>query len=157
MTSQKQIEANQKNAKRSTGPKSNEGKAIVARNAIRHGILSEYVPVDETEFDLYSEYCEVMLHELEPRGNLQSLLADRVISTGWRLRRVVHVESLMLQKAHDSSYTTSYMDAFVGSSANHMAILSRYERSLENALFRALKEFRALKDEHKSDIFSFSI
>ena len=113
--------------------------------------------MDDTEFDLYSKYFEAMLRELEPRGSLQSLLADRVISKGLRLRRVIHVEALMLHKAHDTSYVSSYIDAFVGSSANQMPILSRYERSLENALFRALKELRALKDEHESKIFNFSI
>ena len=39
-TSTKQITANQRNAQKSTGPKSDDGKAIAAQNATRHGILS---------------------------------------------------------------------------------------------------------------------
>lgn len=157
MTSQKQIEANQKNAKRSTGPKSDDGKAVVARNATKHGILSQYIAVDDAEFNAYSEYYEVMWLELGPQGNLQGFLADRVISSAWRLRRIVHIETLMLREAQGSYYATSYRDAFVGPSANNMAILSRYERSLENALFRALKEFKALKGEGELEVFSCSV
>ena len=110
MTSKKQIEANRKNAKRSTRPKSDNGKAVVARNAIKHGILSQCIPVDDAEVNLYFEYCEAMWCELGPQGNLQALLADRVISTAWRLRRIVHIETLMLKEAKRSYGMTSYMD-----------------------------------------------
>jgi len=40
MTTKKQAAANKENAKNSTGPKTPEGKAVVAMNAISHGILS---------------------------------------------------------------------------------------------------------------------
>ena len=43
MTSQRQIEANRKNAARSSGPKSAEGKAKVARNALKHGLAGHGV------------------------------------------------------------------------------------------------------------------
>ena len=43
MTTQKQIEANKKNALVSTGPKSSEGKAKVANNAIKHGIFAREI------------------------------------------------------------------------------------------------------------------
>ena len=38
MTSNRQIEANRGNAKRSTGPKSEEGKTRSSRNSLRHGL-----------------------------------------------------------------------------------------------------------------------
>jgi hypothetical protein len=43
MTSTKQIEANRRNALASTGPRTQEGKAIVARNAVKHGLTAQSV------------------------------------------------------------------------------------------------------------------
>ena len=47
MATEKQIAANQRNAERSTGPKSAEGKAKVARNALKHGLAGHGVIVPE--------------------------------------------------------------------------------------------------------------
>ena len=42
MTSQAKIQANRRNAEKSTGPKTEEGKAVVSRNAVTHGLTSRY-------------------------------------------------------------------------------------------------------------------
>ena len=53
MTSKLQIEANRRNAKKSTGPRSGAGKAAVALNGIKHGLLSRHVLIKgESEADL---------------------------------------------------------------------------------------------------------
>jgi hypothetical protein len=39
-TSTKQVEANRRNARRSTGPRTRTGRAVSCRNALRHGLLS---------------------------------------------------------------------------------------------------------------------
>lgn len=154
MTSQKQVEANRRNAQRSTGPKTVEGKAVVARNAAQHGILSSQVPVDDEERELYLSFRESMVRELAPRGNLEGFLVDRVVSTAWRLRRLVHVETLILREAQDSIYgSRTYKDAFESHSSGDMAVLSRYEKSLENTLFRAMREFKELHGAQELESF----
>ncbi|MDB2613789.1 hypothetical protein N9Y92_01360 [Chlamydiales bacterium] len=158
MTNQKQIEANRKNAQWSTGPITNEGKAVVSRNATRHGILSAHVRVDDNEHELYLNFHESMQKELDPRGDMEFFLVDRIISTAWRLRRIVHIESLMLKKAQESLYgSKSYKDAFEGNASGHMMVISRYERSLENALFRAIKEFKTLHEEQLLEVVNIPL
>ena len=113
MTSLKQIIANQKNAEKSTGPVSTEGKEIVACNAIRHGILAARTYVEDGEQELYDEFCARLMRCLNPNGSYESFLVDRIVSTAWRLRRVIHIEALLLQKSNDFLYDDPSCAAFV--------------------------------------------
>ena len=54
MATQSQIEANRRNAQKSTGPRSEEGKQTSARNATKFGLFSRHVLLpgdDEAEFE----------------------------------------------------------------------------------------------------------
>ena len=96
MPTQRQIEANRQNAQNSTGPKSPKGKAVVALNAMKHGLLSEVTLIEgETEKDLVG-FGQRLRTQLAPVGELEILLVDRVISNAWRLRRVVRMEGAFL-------------------------------------------------------------
>jgi hypothetical protein len=53
MTSLRQIEANRRNALRSTGPKTNEGQRRASQNAVRHGVTAETVIVPLEDADDY--------------------------------------------------------------------------------------------------------
>ncbi|MCB1119419.1 MAG: hypothetical protein KDK65_05610 [Chlamydiia bacterium] len=157
MTSLKQIEANRKNAKRSTGPISSGGKAIVASNAIKHGILSTRTYVEDEERELYEDFCERLFENLRPHGSFESFLVDRIISTAWRLRRIVHVEALLFKKAKDFLFNNSYCEAFEGSSSTTMSTLSHYERSLESSLYRAIRELKEFRTHEEMEIFGATI
>jgi hypothetical protein len=43
MASDKQMRANRQNARKSTGPKTPEGKAVARLNALKHGLLSQQI------------------------------------------------------------------------------------------------------------------
>ena len=51
MSTTAQIKANRQNARKSTGPKTDEGKAAVSQNALKHGIFAESVIEGENETD----------------------------------------------------------------------------------------------------------
>lgn len=146
MTTEKQITANRKNSLSSTGPVSIVGKEVVAKNAVKHGILSVKVPVDDIEkgeFELFSSSLE---QTLQPINSFESFLVDRIITNAWRLRRVIHVESMLLANQIKEAWgNDTYQDIFSGPSGQSMAILSRYERTLENGFFRALKELKEVQ------------
>ena len=92
MTTQKQIEANRRNAARSTGPRTDEGKRISALNALQHGMTSE-TPVLPTEDPVgRKEFRSRLLLSLAPEGAVEELLAEEVIDCSWRLRRARNVE-----------------------------------------------------------------
>lgn len=96
MTSEKQIVANRRNAQGSTGPRTDRGKAIVARNALRHGLTAQRILLpDETQDELARLVDQLRLH-YQPVGAAEVLLVERIIAATWRLRRVYRIEAGVL-------------------------------------------------------------
>jgi hypothetical protein len=93
MTTVRQIEANRKNAKSSTGPQSDAGKTASRMNALRHGLTAETLLLlpgeDESEF---TAFRDAQLEDLAPVGALEEQLAAEIVDLGWRLRRASRLE-----------------------------------------------------------------
>lgn len=101
MTSKKQIAANQENAKKSKGPITTEGKEASRMNAIKHGLLSSYLFIatgKENEQEEFADFAGAFIEEMQPVGLLETLLADRIFGTFWRLRRLHIAETGFIQK-----------------------------------------------------------
>jgi hypothetical protein len=96
MATEKQIKANRKNAQKSTGPKTAEGKAAVSQNAVKHGLFTDSVVTGETEAE-YAAFHGELLAELAPRGVVEILLAERVVSLWWRLRRAERMQNQAIE------------------------------------------------------------
>src|SRR4029450_13942166 len=95
MTTAKQRVANRLNATKSTGPKTPEGKAVVALNALQHGLLSR-AAVIQGESDTHPvDFGKRLRRQLAPVGELELLLVDRIVSTAWRLRRSIALETML--------------------------------------------------------------
>lgn len=140
MPTQRQIEANRQNAQNSTGPKSPKGKAVVALNAMKHGLLSEVTLIEgETEKDLVG-FGQRLRTQLAPVGELEILLVDRVISNAWRLRRVVRMEGAFIEEGGRDFHAFSHFGH-----EKKMTAFSRYETTLERGLYKALHELQRLQ------------
>jgi hypothetical protein len=102
------VKANRRNSALSTGPRSEAGKAAVATNAVRHGLLSwrPVLPGMEREED-WQEHLRRTLDSLAPSGHLEEVLAERIALQLWRLDRVARYEretlSIGLEKIGDGS------------------------------------------------------
>jgi hypothetical protein len=93
MATEAQVVANRSNARKSTGPRTAEGKAAVAQNAVKHGLSGRLDVIkgeDQAEFD---RQREAMLGELAPAGAVESMLAERVVRLSWRLERVERIQN----------------------------------------------------------------
>jgi hypothetical protein len=146
MTSQRQIEANRRNAASSTGPRTARGKAVVALNAVRHGLLSRQAVLrGESEAELV-DLGKRLRGQLAPTGELELLLVDRLVSTAWRLRRAIALETRLFDTEHGDSSVYQSALAYKGD-RDRLQLLSRYELTLERGLFRALHELQRLQAE----------
>ena len=93
MTTQHQILTNRHNTQKSTGPRTSEGKAAVSQNAVTHGLFaaSDVISSEsQADFDLYREQ---LLAELSPVSPMESMLAERIVSLSWRLKRTERIQN----------------------------------------------------------------
>ena len=140
MTSEKQINANKRNAKSSTGPRDTSKTRF---NAVKHGLLSRELiafGVDEWEF---TRFRKAIWLDIGPLGALEELLTDRIVSCSWRWKRAIRYESgAILEVAN--SYPTSLMDGSVFPN-QELERIQRYEAHLSREFFRVLHELQRLQ------------
>ena len=96
MATDRQIIANRRNARHSTGPRTESGKRRSRRNAIRHGLTAETViDILEDPAD-YRAFERAIKSDYSPQTAIEAQLVTRLASLLWRLRRAVTVESGLL-------------------------------------------------------------
>ena len=172
MTTKAQITANRTNAQKSTGPKTPQGKAAASQNSIKHGLLARQNVImseSQEEFDLHRD---LLLEELAPATPMESILADRIVSLSWRLKRTetIHTQTFdALDERNDNNPLAHLTKAFlpkppkrdpalpeldltlgrlVIKDFSNSRVLNRllmYERRIESSLYKAMHELQKLK------------
>ena len=173
MTTAAQVEANRANAQKSTGPRTPEGKATVAQNAVKHGLLARTAVLHGEDWEEHACFSEDLLNELYPDGVMEQELADRIVSLSWRLRRAMLNQNAIFEALYDK-YVAAHGDEPVpepdpaeGRPFDGAPLLGRmlvadfsgervlermlmYERRIESSLYRTTAEFRKLRAERKA-------
>ena len=172
MSTEAQTCANRRNALKSTGPRTSEGKAAVSQNAVQHGLLARQDVItseSQADFDLYRDQ---ILAELTPVSPMESMLAERIITLSWRLKRVCKIQNQAID-ALNADNTSSPLSKLTQSllpkglqpdpseSAPELALgrmtikdfadarvldrLLMYERRIEHSLYKTLLELQRLR------------
>jgi hypothetical protein len=140
--------ASRRNGARSHGPKSPEGKARSAQNALKHGMRAQKCVVLPGERAAAFEAFEAeLLAELAPEGPLQAVLAQRVVAASWRLARAERLEAELF--AHNMLDGRGLGLALIRDCNNARAFdtLLRYRGGTLAELWRALRTLKALQAE----------
>jgi len=106
MATEKQINANRKNAQKSTGPKTDEGKATVSQNAVKHGLFAQSVIYGENQVE-YEAFHDNFLAEHTPVGAMELFLAERAANLAWRLKRAERMQNEVIEDMIGRLVTTN--------------------------------------------------
>src|SRR5262252_4627293 len=93
MTSYRQIEANRRNALKSTGPKTEAGKHSSRCNAVRHGLTAETVIGALEDAEDYKAFEAAITADYDAQSAVERELVLRLASILWRLRRATTMET----------------------------------------------------------------
>ena len=157
MSSQQQIDANRRNAQRSTGPQTPEGCDAVRFNALRHGLTAKTAVLAGENQEHFDEALEAFQAEYQPSGPTQNLLVQQMVMAAWRLARLRHIETGLfnlrlcdLAAELNRKYTRvpeNGREAFVfrDDTINSRAIenLYRYETRIERSFYKRSKNSNA--------------
>jgi len=133
MATAAQVIANQANAARSTGPRTPEGKACSARNALRHGLTAARLVVRDDEHEEFEGLRAGLLAELAPEGAVETLTFNELLHAAWNLHRFRRLETERSGALEDDA-SCEFLDR-----------LGRYQARAQRAWYRALKELRILQ------------
>jgi hypothetical protein len=144
-------EASRQNGAKSRGPKTPEGKARSAQNALKHGLRAEkFVVLGDEDLAAFDALEAALMAELAPQGALQAVLARRIVAATWRLERAERMEAELF--ARNIWGTTSFGLALIRdcNGARAFDTLLRYRGGTLAELWRALRTLKALQAEARA-------
>ena len=103
MTSLRQIEANRRNALKSTGPATPEGKQRSRCNAVRHGLTAETVIAVLENSEDYEAFEAAVISDYDAETATERELVLRLASVLWRLRRATGMETAIFDSVTEDS------------------------------------------------------
>ena len=93
MATRRQKKANRRNAKRSTGPRTPEGKARSSQNACKHGLFARDTVLPDENPEEFLDLIGTLEQELNAIGGFERRLVCHIADAEWRIRRIVRLES----------------------------------------------------------------
>ena len=145
MTTELQITANQENSKLSTGAKTSEGKAIVAQNAIKHGLLSHKLILGEEDLDCWKILLNGLVETFLPVGMIEQLLVEKIAISFWRQRRLVGAEVAAIRiSAITESKRLDHEIENIESDLYYVLDINQRTEEVKNRLVSELQEIKRL-------------
>lgn len=154
MISEKQLEANRRNAQRSTGPKTGEGKQNSSRNNLRHGLTGHIHLLPTEDREAHDAFCDELSDSLNPETPMERQFAQSIAEDSWRLNRARAIENNMFALGHEGErreLRIALADArtFMDNAAK-FNLLSLYEQRINRNRERSIAFLRQLQAERKS-------
>jgi len=134
MATDAQINANRENAKKSTGPKTPEGKARAAQNALKYGFYSKEFIVREEDLEDFEQMRECLHNEVRSVSPVASEFFMQMLHASWNLHRLRQIEERIYCE-HDNPFGDENI-------SRQLETLARHRTRFERTYSRALKELR---------------
>lgn len=153
--SEARLNANRRNALKSTGPRTPEGKAKASLNAVRHALTAQRVTSMDESPEAFEAVRQQLYDEWRPASVLEIALVDQIAELVWRRRRVGSVESSMLEskaafasRASGNVMAEMFLREFCKTNSAILR-LQVYQMRIDSALHRAVAQLRQLQRDRQ--------
>jgi len=131
MATQKQIDANRRNAQLSTGPRIPEGKAAVRLNALRHGLRARTVVLPGEDREEFNRLCDLLEQEWLPRTSTELFYLEQMAVSQWKLTRMEIGEADVYQEVTGAKVQIPLLDRIWRAQCRMERSFARAQRELE--------------------------
>ncbi len=147
--SARKLEANRKNALKSTGPKSIRGKGFSRRNATKHGILSRDLVIEEgtgkESLEEFQQLFAELIEDLKPQGRTELSLVETVAISDWRFRRALRAEGAEIASGASGAVNSALPPPYMTD------MLLRYQTAIHKQKMAALHLLQELQKRRGTD------
>jgi hypothetical protein len=96
---------NRLNARRSSGPRTQEGKGRARMNALRHGLTAKSIVIGDEDPKEFEDLRAKLEHDLQPKTALEGELLERLAGLLWRLRRIPAIEAAIVRARQNEIFS----------------------------------------------------
>jgi len=141
MATVKQIEANRRNALKSTGPRTPEAKAAVRMNALRHGLRARTVVLPAEDSEEFHQLCNDLETEWQPQSRTEHFYVEQMAISQWKLTRVEVAEKSIVAQEVSAKTQIPLLDK-----------LWQCQGRLERSFARAQRDLERLQNSRRSPV-----
>ena len=158
MSTARKSQSARANGAKSRGPVSPEGRAKSSKNALRHGLSAKQIVLPNEDPAAFEAHLAAYFDHFQPSGPIEAELVEIMAAARWRLRRILNIETNLLtyELEDQAEYMDKYVDtdphvrlAYVfqqlSSKGQSLALVTRYESTLNRTYDRALKQLESLQ------------
>jgi hypothetical protein len=131
MATIKQIDANRRNALKSTGPRTSEGKTAASLNALRHGLRARTVVLPGEDSQEFHQLCEDLESEWQPQSRTEQFYLEQMAVSQWKLNRMEAGEANLCKRAAVSMTQIPLLDRLWKAQSRMERSYSKAQRELE--------------------------
>jgi hypothetical protein len=159
MTTKKQTNANRRNAKLSTGPTTEAGRAQSSKNALKHGLTAKEMTRDAEEERKFAALRDDIIAALAPCGALEEELAEEYAYFTWRLRQVPRLEMTEIEHHQETALGVKVVRKTMLELMLQGAcqLLTRYESNLHRMRQRVLHDLERCQARRRGEAVSAPI
>ena len=143
MSTEAQINANRENARKSTGPRTEEGKQISSRNAVRHGLSGRIGLLTDEDRLLYAARHERLIREMQPVTLVEEDLVHTIADSQWQINQYRVYDQQVRQdlQIEEAGLTAAQAIRKDLETKNVLDKLARYLALHTRNLYQAIREF----------------
>jgi hypothetical protein len=138
MSTAAQFAANQANSKLSTGPKTEEGKAVSSRSNFRHGLSGQFVLQAWEKAEDYDDLLDGLRDEHQPATPTEALLVEKMAQHWWLAQRALHLQELTFNSEVPLCQDEKQLDLYI-----------RYGSTHDRAFHKCLADLLKLRAEKR--------